>query len=324
MNGSMCTPFEGVVSVLSEKFPFTRHAEEVMQGARASIKIKSPTHVQEINIPAYSGSNPFVLRMIDYLEKYREDLVAALVHGSLATGEEIPYSDFDGLLIVKNEVMTDKKRLIRLARGIYASRSIMQEFDPLQHHGWFVISEAELDHYPETYLPTTVLHEARSILGKKDTILQLRSEEKPDYYSPLTNLCKQLRLRTGEGMHPKTMYQLKSMLSEFMMLPALYVQARDNKGIYKKYSFTEAAKDFEERDWKIMHDVSQLRKAWPSDFPAAERKYFGRIGYFWMRYRKKKGPLIPPSFREILDEDFYRRMHLLTNLVEINVFKVKN
>ena len=70
----------------------------------------------ELTIEPYAGQNPYVRKMMHYLVRHLErDLVGAYLHGSLGTWEEIPYSDFDALVILKNEVFESVARLARVA-----------------------------------------------------------------------------------------------------------------------------------------------------------------------------------------------------------------
>ena len=108
------------------------------------------------------------------------------------------------------------------------------------------------------------------------------------------------------------------------MLPALYVQARDRQGIFKKYSFTAAAKDFKEEDWSIIEEVSKMRKNWPNEMTDFQKNLFSKIGYIWTQYRKRYGPGIPDSMKEQLDQKFYERVANLANLSEVYIFSLDN
>jgi len=104
-------------------------------------------------------------------------------------------------------------------------------------------------------------------------------------------------------------------------LPTLYIQARDQRGIFKKFSFTAAAADFNQNTWSIMEEVSKIRQEWPLFENEVELRKFRKIGYIWMKYRKKKGPAIPKQFTARLNDDFYSRMAELANQVEVNLFR---
>ena len=89
-----------------------------------------------------------------------------IVHGSVATNEVIPYSDFDGLLIVK-DAFVNSKQLNQFKR---ASMKLILEFDPLQHHGWFQIKQSDLQNYPQYYLPFEILEHSKLMFPKVSEI----------------------------------------------------------------------------------------------------------------------------------------------------------
>src|SRR5690606_24084932 len=71
---------------------------------------------------------------------------------------------------------------------------------------------------------------------------------------------------------PDDLYALKNLLSQFMLLPALYVQVRDGMGVWKKDSFEKAREDFEPAEWVSMEAVSRIRAAWPARLPRLQRR----------------------------------------------------
>ena len=129
----------------------------------AKFEIAEPTKSATVMVPVYQGSNPFVLKMKNRLQTLDQHVVGAMIHGSLAEENEIPYSDFDALVILKNETILDAHSLRNIAGQLRALTSIMREFDPLQHHGWFAIPEFLLANYPEDYLPVSAMGIVRSL-----------------------------------------------------------------------------------------------------------------------------------------------------------------
>ena len=106
-----------------------------------------------------------------------------------------------------------------------------------------------------------------------------------------------------------------------MLLPALYLQARNGKGLYKKFSFAEARKDFSAEQWAIMDEVSEIRAGWQVDIPLLKKKLLASGHFFTRRYARKLGPAIPAKVKKRLTADFYRRMH---HLVDMMREKLKN
>jgi len=275
----------------------------------------------KVHIEPYGGQNRHVRMMIDYLqENLKEYLFGAYLHGSLGTYEEIPYSDFDALVIIKDNVLTDPNRLVNAAGRLYKAQSIMFDFDPLQHHGWFILTEADLIAYHQYFFPLELFDHAKLLLpdlGMNLTINIRHSadENKRGFEELSKSLIDFLRQRN----YPSNLYQLKALLSGFMLLPALYVQARDSKGIYKKYSYKLAKVDFSEGEWSIMDEVSFLRANWSYNISWPQRFFFKRPQSVCRLSAKKFAPAIPQVMRKILTDDFYKRMAIFVVSMSIKL-----
>jgi hypothetical protein len=98
-----------------------------------------------------------------------------------------------------------------------------------------------------------------------------------------------------------------------MLLPALYLQALEGQGVFKRNSFDMARCHFTNDQWRIMDEVSDIRRYWNYElsgarrramcFPHVLRKYVARHG----------APRLPAPIAHRLDREFYRDM---TALVE--------
>ena len=212
----------------------------------------------EVSVNHYIYKHPVVLKIAAYIESnLYHDVAGAYVHGSTATDEMIPYSDFDGLIIVKDEVLKNKSRLLRFAKHLKNTRIMMHELDAFQHHGWLVFSESDLNQYNSCVFPYELFHYAAAILDKGHS------------FSLSVTQCSHQQVLQGlasvvikKQMVPHSLYGIKSLLSEFMLLPAVYIQAKTGNGIFKKFSFNEAAADFTTGEWQCMNEVSEIRKNW--------------------------------------------------------------
>jgi len=169
-NGGVLSRSDLYISVLTPWVTFTRYARAIIQKHRqllAEIPIGSGPKLN-IVIEPYKGKNPHVQQMINYLSEHlEEDLIGAYVHGSLGTYEEIAYSDFDALVILKNNVFESPSSLAKVAMKLNTARSIMFGFDPLQHHGWFVLTEVDLKYYCNAYFPADCFFLEEYSLDKK-------------------------------------------------------------------------------------------------------------------------------------------------------------
>ena len=320
INGGYFTPSGGMLSVFFPMRLFRRNAKLISRMYSKKI-IVSPHEEVRIDFPAYTGKNEDMLQMKNELMNIRQHLTGAFVHGSFATGEEIPYSDFDGLVILSREVLSDEKKLSDVAFTLHNMRRIMHRIDPFQHHGWFVLSENDLANYPEWFLPVAVLHHSRSLIGEKS--LSLRVQEKPDvdFRKSFFRFCESLQRKLSDKHRHWNLYQLKAIFSEFMMLPATYVQARDRKGIFKKYSFQEMKKDFRDEEYAVMDEVSSIRSSWVVDLSPAEQAFLQRLDFISWKRRQKIALEVPVFIQSMISNGLFARMNNFTALAK---YKIQN
>lgn len=156
-----------------------------------------------------------------------------MVHGSYATaGDEVAYSDFDGLIIVSKAM--NKRPLADVAIRLHQLRKFMHLIDPFQHHGWFVLSEYDLDNYPEWFSSYSSIVSFKIIDRSAKLEIKVQVTPDVDFRKSFLRLCDSLKRKLSAGKTDWNLYQLKASSSEFMMLPSSYVQARDDKGIFQK------------------------------------------------------------------------------------------
>lgn len=218
-------------------------------------------------LPAYPGRNPTVLRIIRLLTENGADRLfqTAILHGSLATLEEIAYSDFDGVVVLSDSCLKHPADLRLAATLLRAAVSCMWQHDPLQHHGWLVLAPSHLARYPEDILPLAA-YESAVALSPNPTELTVRPVPSADRFrTSFTHLAGAIQQRVRSRRSTRNLYELKCTLSLFMLLPALYLQAKNGRGIDKAASFAAARGDFTENEWKPMDQASHLRTIWPED-----------------------------------------------------------
>src|SRR5690606_11219768 len=122
-----------------------------------------------VDVAPDEGDNAHDRRLGAYLRRalggdLARDLAGAYVHGSLGSYEEVPYSDLDALVILNDGAFRSPARLARTARALGRARAFMYAHDPLQHHGWFVLTEADLRSHCEAYFPAVLFRYAKSLL----------------------------------------------------------------------------------------------------------------------------------------------------------------
>lgn len=301
-----------LISILSRTIPFLYNAGKIVN---LYLNLKDSTgnsliSPSIIRLEPYQGKNIHVWQMIEFLDSHlRSDLIGAYVHGSLATYEEIPFSDFDALVIIKDEVFQSRRTLVRVGEKLNDALSIMFSFDPLQHHGWFVITELDLRSYPEYYFPSEILRYAKSLIPETGHELKINTETSSDletnsFYEITTSIISRLQKK----QYPQNIYQLKSLLSQFMLMPSLYLQARNNKGVFKRFSFDQAKMDFTGEEWTIMDEVSSVRKNWSYEISPFMLHLINRPAFVSRMIAKRFSPQIPDSLSSLLSEQFFERM----------------
>jgi len=270
---------------------------------------------QCISIEFYNGKNPAVRKMMEYLSNNLSgDLAGAYIHGSLGTGEEEEYSDFDALVILKNEVFKSRRRLMKVAGKLRESLHIMYDFDPLQHHGWFVLTEADLQHYNDSYFPVILFKYSRSLLedtGRELHLAPVDSNADADKF--FRNVAASILSKLDRTNYPNNIYQLKSMLSEFMLMPALYMQACKGEGVFKKDSFQLAENALVCGFWESMREVSSIRKNWKYDLSPSERWMMTRVHPLRKYVVNYAAPHIPEAIAVKLCDKLYSSMRSLTH-----------
>lgn len=238
----------------------------------------------------------------------KDELVSVIIHGSYGSGDQVPYSDIDALVIIRNEVFSVPERLARVASVLSKARRHMYRIDPIQHHGWFVLTEQDLSRYPDFVLPVSAIRKGYCLLGAEELQISMMKDAEDHFLSNFRNHTERLENKLSAGWRPRNLYQLKSLLSEFMMIPVLYQQAREGNGVDKKESFVRVRKDFSDDVWKIMDDVSDIRAKWNYPVKGLAAKVMTGTSGFHGLLRKRWPIAIPPDLKRLLDEGFYDRM----------------
>ncbi len=235
---------------------------------------------------------------------------AVVVHGSISSDEIIPYSDFDGLIILNDKYNHSKQ----LKYFLKQSKKIIHDFDPLQHHDWFIISKSELNRYDNTFLPIEVLKNSKLIYPDINLKLDIALKENLDYISPFYKLVNSLRYKSSLKNYPRNSYQLKSYISEILLLPCIYLQAKHEKGISKKKSFSLAINDFKNSEWMAIEIASKIRKNWKFNINIFQRmmaKSNNKI--IKILYKKLLAPKIDMHIKNLIPQNFN---FLIENLIK--------
>lgn len=222
-------PWRFVAEVLAAFYSDLTEAAESL-AAGNWIEVEGPRGLES---SAYtSGRRPLVLAAADRLQKTRGLFQSALVHGSYATLDELPgISDLDLLLVLTSETAGDPSALLTARQEVGTLWPILQEVDPLQHHGPFALTPADLAFYPSTFFPLPLLALSRSLAGP---ITPWRLRLRP------TGLTRRVTLfRAAQFLRhpfPNNLYRLKMHMQVALLAPAFGLQAA-GRFRYKRDTF---------------------------------------------------------------------------------------
>jgi hypothetical protein len=265
----------------------------------------------KISIPLYNYDLPLIKHIYNLIDKsYSHLFHSVIVHGSIGTNEIINYSDFDGLLIVKDEFF-DSKDLKDFKKK---SIKYIYKFDPLQHHGWFQMKESKLNNYKESFLPIEVFKNSKIIYPLVNNLnFNFNINEIDDYKKNLIRILDTFDFRLKHNIVPENMFELKSLLSQIMILPCLWYSALNNKGIFKKNSFPLMQKYVDEQLWSPIDIASEIRSNW-----SYKLNFFQRLALTYpneKRFRKLIrlifSPNIDLNFKRLIDKKFMINLNRL-------------
>lgn len=243
------------------------------------------------------------------LKKMSADLLGAVVYSSVATGDIIAHwSDLDVMVIVKDAALQDEGRFKKFRLAALDLEKFLYQFDPHQHHGIQFITQADLNFYPETFLPISTIALGKSLLGSLELNF-FRRDSRPEQIAYFYNLRALLARAAAEGELPHhgkngvylqnnferaadNFYQLKYFVSLVLLLPSLFIGLVD-KPIYKRESFTKIKEYFSAEELELVTCCE------------AVRSLFTGI--------RVKANAVPEEVKSVLGEKYFERARRLIN-----------
>lgn len=306
---------QNLLSVINKGYLKTSHAIlwhfEQYYSLIVPRRVKEKSHQlvdrKTIEIKPFKRLPDYLISLPDSIASINKDLESVIILGSAADGLMTPFSDIDALAIIKDDSLNDKSRARNVIKSLRTALAIFYKFDPLQHHGWFILTSSMLSAYPKLYLPLEVLQNGKCLFPEAGGIFNVGSREfeEFDYQSPFFNLADTVLKKALTRNQHRNVYQLKGFLSQFMLLPSLYCQARDGKSIYKAESFAAARTDFNERVWCIMDQVSLLRELWQYKISPVQRFMLIQINPALQYFRPYYAPAPIEAISQYLENPFY-------------------
>jgi len=310
---------KGYVTKLDRKLslllPF--YSSQIAKRVFSKINTAAHSHAgsySQVTPSAYKGDNKVVKLIQQQLqESTLTSIKAAIVHGSIGDGNEIGYSDFDGIVIVDANEIKNVKHLLELHQLIKKTELLFFEQDALQHHGWAIFLLNDLRDFKDHLFPLELIQNGKTIFAADAFTIEAQNTSKKDQYKAvLNNLCSSIVHKASHLSTLRNQYIFKNLLSEIMLLPAAFLQAKYNKTISKKESFSKLKNDFPTIDITILNWASDVRLNWAQDSLNFKTQLFHQF--------KKAGlpisflaPKTPENILVQLDEKWKLQVILLCN-----------
>lgn len=189
-------------------------------------------------------------------------ILATCLFGSLADGTQCNYSDFDGLLVIDGTRIRSAASLLRLRKIVRRTEALMLETDPLQHHGWHIALTDDEKRILTIDIPLKVLTECMAVHSSEPIRLQpCSSIQNLDALDSYRQTIASIRKKLADSRSSSCLYTFKNLCSEFMLVPALFIQAM-GKPVSKKDSFRLIEQYITTDKLSALRTVSEWRRHW--------------------------------------------------------------
>jgi predicted nucleotidyltransferase len=215
-----------------------------------------------------------ISRFREYLLKNKldEEIVGFYIHGSYSSLDFVKgYSDLDTLCILKKDTAASVEKLVQFRDRIVPALTFLYLTDPLQHHGFSFITEIDLKYYPQAYFPLLLFDTSTSLFSQKKLPVCLRDDlrERSEIWDMFGRFLQKKNLRT--------VYSIKHYIQSVLLLPALYLQLKNDEYYYKKITFDLIKEEFPATDLSAIEYGTNFRNYYKHKtiYPFAVRKYLG-------------------------------------------------
>ena len=234
-----------------------------------------------------------------------------LLHGSLASDDWTGYRDADLLLLAPAATCARAPALDHLRRACLPLLQALHRFDPLQHHGLFVMNDAELHAWPEHVLPLATLRRSLDLGGDG---VQLSVSPRPDPAAARAEF-QWIVDYLAAAVPPRDAYGWTAFASVLMLLPAVWLGAR-GEPVWKGDAFARVAGLVPTALWEPQRWAAGLREAWRDPTPAWVRGLMAvapgprAIALLLRGLAKVPAALLPEEPRILLRQSHALAVHL--------------
>jgi hypothetical protein len=199
------------------------------------------------------------------------------LHGSLASCDATAYSDVDTLLVISDKWFESEEAINELRHITARAQRWLYFQDPLQHHGFMIVTELDLGRYARSNFPLELMSHCCALAGAETIRYRVR-ESNDESMSQLRRLTSRIALReSGMLPDPSDRFSLKLALSELMLLPTYFLQAT-GRVMYKRESFAAVREALSSRGCEAMDALTDWRREWqPGPWEDAYRLFGERL-----------------------------------------------
>jgi hypothetical protein len=237
-------------------------------------------------------------RLVTALE--HPDIVDLVMFGSQSRRSTTGFSDVDAVLVIADRAACEPRRLRDLRSRVISAQRAVLAYQPMQHHGFEVVTVSMLGRLAEALeLPAVALEEVASL--KHAHLPASVQAGQPGVEVALRRLQAVADATAGTAWptHPWDIHRTISMLE---LAPALYLQAR-GRSVAKWRSFAEASTDFPGA-WSPYDHLLEVREVWPRDRQPALSALTALLRNPWAAVRAwRRFPVKRPApVRELLTD----------------------
>jgi len=221
---------------------------------------KKPICVKLKNTNQNKGTK--IAKEIINLTKHNKlNYFSLVVHGSQADGDATLFSDVDVSLFLN----TNKIKSYDDLNDIYFQIDIINKkiayHDPIGHHFAFINLSSDLESYPESFMPISVLNQG--VLSEKSNIFFSKTRLDLDLLIDSFFNILNIMVNIVKNKNYNQAFGLKQLLSSYFMLIILEYEIvnekyDDKKNIFQKKFLKYAQKD----DLEIFKQASTIRNEW--------------------------------------------------------------
>lgn len=197
-----------------------------------------------------------ILKIKDCFDRTLSDYGRLILHGSYATCDYVHgWSDLDFIVILNRGVIMDETKLLYVRKQLNGIRTMFYEIDPLQHHGFFILSEEQLNNYSENKFPIETLKNSIVLCGSPKIRLNVVEKSRERALRQIAEFCGELQKM------PKNIYEWKLHISKALLLPSLFLEFK-GVFVYKRDSFTKLRRFLKGDENHILNQIENLRTNW--------------------------------------------------------------